>query len=157
MQLPLNELPGDLLHGALLAMRSVAPASDDADAERAETVIRHGYVESRTRLGLASRLVAGLPDGGLSALSLGNAGAALFLTALSLGSAQDRDLMTLASDESQVARLALTLRACGLKQPAVEEQFLTLHPDIALPEGFERIGADQAAAMLAAAAPSIGA
>lgn len=150
MQLPLLELPGDLLHGALIALRTLSDSRNDALAEVAEAAIRKEYDESRSRLGLASRLVAGLPEGGLAALSLGHAGTALFLTALALGSRQDRDLVALATDESQLARLALALRACGLKQAPVEEQFLTLHPDISLPEGFEQIGPDHAAAMLAA-------
>lgn len=156
MQLPLSELPGDLLHGALMALRTVSSPVDDPLAQQAEVAIRLACDESRSRLGLASRLVTGLPDGGAAALSLGHAGAALFLTALSLGSRQDRDLVALASDDSQLARLALALRACGLKQAAVEEQFLTLHPDVSLPEGFERISPDQAAAMLAAASPMVG-
>lgn len=152
MQLPLTELPGDLLHGALLALRNVPLPGGEADAQKAEALIRISYHESRTRLGLASRFVVGMADNGLSALSVSNAGSALFLTALSLASSQDRDLVSLMADESQLARLALSLRACGLKQPAVEEQFLTLHPDISLPEGFDRISADQAAALLARSA-----
>lgn len=152
MQLPLLELPGDLLHGALIALRTVSSPDLDTLAEQAEATLRQAYDEARSRLGLAARLVSGLPEGGLAALSLGHAGTALFLTALSLGSRQDRDLVALATDDSQLARLALALRACGLKQAPVEEQFLTLHPDIALPEGFEQIGPDRAAAMLATGA-----
>jgi len=156
MQLPLLELPGDLLHGALIALRTVSSPDLDTLAEQAEATLRQAYDEARSRLGLAARLVSGLPEGGLAALSLGHAGTALFLTALSLGSRQDRDLVALATDDSQLARLALALRACGLKQAPVEEQFLTLHPDVALPEGFEQIGPDRAAAMLATAAPMTG-
>lgn len=159
MQLPLLELPGDLLHGALIVLRTLSVGEGDALANAAagaEAAIRKEYDEGRSRLGLATRLVAGLHEGGLAALSLGHAGTALFLTALALGSRQDRDLVALATDESQLARLALALRACGLKQAAVEEQFLTLHPDIALPEGFELIGPDQATALLAAGAQMAG-
>jgi hypothetical protein len=43
------------------------------------------------------------------------------------------------------------MRAAGLKQPAVEAQFLYLLPDVALPEGFDRLAAGRAAALLAAA------
>lgn len=156
MQLPLLELPGDLLHGALIALRTVSSPDLDTLAEQAEAALRQAYDEARSRLGLAARLVSGLPEGGLAALSLGHAGTALFLTALSLGSRQDRGIVALATDDSQLARLALALRACGLKQAPVEEQFLTLHPDIALPEGFEQIGPDRAAAMLATGAPMTG-
>ena len=51
--------------------------------------------------------------------------------------------------EGQVARLALTLRAAGLRPEAIEEQFLAIHPDVSLPDGFEALGADRAAAILA--------
>ena len=47
------------------------------------------------------------------------------------------------------ARLALALRAAGLKQQAVEEQLLALHPQSAIPTGMESLGADRAAAILA--------
>jgi hypothetical protein len=39
-----------------------------------------------------------------------------------------------------------------LKPPAIEEQFGALHPDVILPEGFENLGADHAAALLARSA-----
>ena len=55
--------------------------------------------------------------------------------------------------DRQFARLALALRAAGLKQQAVEEQFLYLHPEIALPDGFDRLRADRAAALLAGSRP----
>ena len=74
---------------------------------------------------------------------------AFFVSALALASGQDRDMAVLATNEGQLARLALALRAAGLKPAGVEEQFLALHPDVALPEGFETLGADRAAALLA--------
>ena len=156
MQLPLTELPGDLLHGALVAMRTLAGVADDAQAAAAENAIRQEFSEARSRLGLAARLVTGMGGNAMSALSITHAGAALFLTALSLGSGQDRDLAALSTNDSQLVRLALALRASGLKQAAVEEVFLALHPDIALPVGFDQVGADNAAALLAAAVPHAG-
>lgn len=156
MQLPLIELPGDLLHGALIAVQTVSSPDNDTPAQQAATAIRQQYDEGRSRLGLAAQLVTGLTEGGLAALSVSHAGATLFLSAMALGSHQDRDLAALATDSSQLARLALTLRACGLKQAPVEEQFLTLHPDVALPEGFERVSPDQAAAILAATSSPMG-
>jgi hypothetical protein len=55
--------------------------------------------------------------------------------------------------ERQYARLALSLCAAGLKQQAMAEQFLYLHPDVALPEGFETLRADRAGALLATSQP----
>lgn len=111
---------------------------------------------SRTRLGLAARLIAGMGGAALSALSISHSGTALFLSALALASGQDRVVAVMSINETQLARLALALRASGLKQLAVEEQFLALHPDIALPEHFEQVSPDHAAALLAAAGPLAG-
>ena len=55
--------------------------------------------------------------------------------------------------DRQFARLALGLRAAGLKQQAVEEHFLYLHPQVALPDGFDTLRPDRAAALLASSRP----
>ena len=151
MQLPLNELPGDLLHAALLGLRSQAGEAAEAQlhAAEAERLIRTRYDESRSRLGLIARIVAGMGGAAGAALSITHAGVAIFSSALALASGQDRDMAVLATNEGQMARLALALRATGLKPETVEEQFVSLHPDVALPEGFEQIGPDRAAALLA--------
>jgi hypothetical protein len=153
MRLPLTELPGDLLHAALVALRGVvgadAPADDHAAA--AEAAIRARFDESLSRLGLLARLVTGMGAGVVAALSLHHAGAALFLSALALASRQDRDLATIATSETQRTRLILALAATGLKPSAIEEQLLALDPDAALPKGIERLTADRAAALLAIA------
>lgn len=147
MELPLGELPGDLFHFALLAMRTQASGGDDV-AARAEAGLRAGYDESRGRLSMIARLVTGIGGKAVEALAIENAGVALFLTALAIGSGQDRNLAVLATNDRQLARLALSLRASGLKPKAVEEQFLYLHPEVALPEGFDQLRPDRAAALL---------
>ncbi len=151
MQLPLAELPGDLLHGALVALRTLAGTEPEGDARAAaaEAAIRAGYDESRSRLGLISRLVTGMGGGATAALALTHAGVAMFLSALALASGQERDTAVLATNEGQLARLALALRAAGLKPMAVAEQFVSLHPEVSLPDGFDSLGADRAAALLA--------
>ena len=151
MKLALAELPGDFLHSALTAMRTVTETEPEADqrAAAAEAAIRRAYDEGRSRLGLISRIVMNMGGGAVAALSVGHAGVAIFLSALAIGSGQDRDVVALSTNEAQAARLLLGLRASGLKPEAVEQQFLALHADIAPPEGFERLGADRAAAILA--------
>jgi hypothetical protein len=151
MRLPLTELPGDLLHGALLSMRAIVGDDPEADATaaKAESAVRMSFDESRSRAGLIARLVTGMGGGAVAALSVGHAGVAMFLSAMAFASGQDRDLAVLATNEGQLARLALALRAAGMKPAAIEEQFLALHPEIALPDGFESLGADRAAAILA--------
>jgi len=145
MRLPLRELPGDLLHAALLALRAVAGSQDYAAAEDA---VRGGYDEAGSRLGLAARLVSGMGGGAVAALAIGHAGVAMFISALSIASGQDRDLAALSTSDSQQARLALGLCAAGLKPAAVEEQLLALLPDRPLPAGLDRIHAEDAAALL---------
>jgi hypothetical protein len=153
LQLPLNELPGDLLHSALLSMRTLVGTESDADerAAAAEAQIRVGYDEAASRLGLMSRIVEGMGNGAAAALSVTHAGTAIFLSALAIGSGQDRDAAVFSTDEAQVARLALGLRAGGLRQQGIEEQFLALHPDVSLPDGFDRVSSDRAAAVLSVA------
>jgi hypothetical protein len=154
MQLPLSELPGDLLHAALLAQRGHADedAASQAAVMQAEQAVRSRYDESRSRLGLISRILTGMGGGATAALSITHAGVGIFLSALALASGQDRDMAVLATNEGQLARLALALRASGLKPQAIEEQFVSLHPEVALPDGFENLGSDQAAALLARSA-----
>lgn len=153
MELALTELPGDLFHTALVTQRTLAGDAEGAASEVAETRLRAHFDESRGRLGLLARLVTGMGGGAIAALSIDHAGVAIFLTALSIGSGQDRDLAVISTNDRQLARLALALRAAGLKPAAVEEQFVYLHPDVALPEGFEQLRADRAAALLSTATP----
>lgn len=154
MRLPLTELPGDLLHAALVTMRSVAGIEPQSDsrAAAAEAALRSGYDEGRSRLGLLARLVTGMGAGAVAALSLPHAGVAIFLSALTIASGQDRDLTALAASETQRTRLALALRAAGLKSSAIECQLLALDPDAEMPVGLDRLEADRAAVLLALAA-----
>ncbi|MCK9541852.1 MAG: hypothetical protein M0R03_07465 [Novosphingobium sp.] len=153
MELPLRELPGDHFHGALLAMRAQAGDDPEADgrAAQAQAKLRGTYDEATSRLGLLSLLVGAMGGRAHAALSVSHAGLPLFLTALALGAGQGRDLVTLATADSRLARLALSLRAAGLKPAAIAEQCLALHPAAVPPEGFDALEADQAARILAMA------
>lgn len=151
MDLAAFELPGELFHVCLMALRTVtAPEIELAHhAALAETALRERYDEAASRLGLAGRLVVSMGGGAQAALSVAHAGVALFLTALAMGSGQERDAVILSTHESQVARFALALRAAGQKPALVEEQFLALHPEVTMPVGFDRLGVDLAASILA--------
>lgn len=149
MELPVHELPGDLFHEVLVLWRN---AMQDVGAEAAavaEKGLRASYDESSGRLGLLSRLVTGIGSGLMAALSIRHAGAAAFISALALASGQDRDIAALSTNDGQMARLALALRAAGMEAKAVEEQFFHIHPDVTLPDVFGLLSADRAAAMLA--------
>ena len=153
MELPLGELPGDLFHRALMALREHASDDEQAAVEAAERQLRDDYQEAAGRLALIARLVIGMGQKAPRALAIDHAGLAIFTTALSMASGQERDLVVLSFSERQYARLALSLCAAGLKEQAVLEQFLVLHPDVSLPAGFETLRADRALALLAASQP----
>lgn len=146
MELPLAELPPELFHEALVTWRE----HDRQGAAGAETEerLRRDYQESASRLGLLSRLVEGMPGGAREALSISDAGVPLFVSALALAARQPRELAVLSTNERQSARLALVLRAAGIEPDQIERQFLYLHPDASLPEGFDALRPDRAAALL---------
>ena len=145
MKLAWEELPGDLLHAALL---SVSATVGEA-AARTDAAIRQSFDEATSRLGLAARLVASLEDGGRTALSISHAGVSLFLTALALRTGETRETATFSTHEAHLARLALGLRSAGLAPGEVCEQAMTLHGHAALPPGFERVDQGTAGRILA--------
>lgn len=148
MELALDELPGDLFHRLLLAMRSCDDLPEAA-AEQAEARLRQGFDEAKSRAGQMARLLLALGQKADRALAIDHSGLALFASALANASNQSRDLAIHALGENQLARLALSLRAAGLSQGALEAQFLLLHPEITLPPGFDGLSAERAAALLA--------
>lgn len=151
MQFPVCELPGDLFHLVLLALRATA-AHDlvaDSRAAAAEAELRARYDERRTRLALLEQVLAGMGAEAAGALHLQTAGVALFLTALALGAGQDRDEAAFSITDSQVGKLTLMLSASGLKGEALLSQLAVLHPDLDLPDGLDLIRPDVAAAILA--------
>ena len=152
MQIPLGELPGDLLHIALVSMRAYIGADSSADGYGliAERSVRARFDEGRSRLGLMRRVLDAMDGTVADALALDQAGAALFLSALARGSGQTREAIIMATTDSQLPRLALALRASGLSQAAVAAQVRAFHPDAVLPVGQAELEVDQAAALLAA-------
>jgi len=152
MELPLAELPAELFH---MATKMLKTSQEDYPVE-AEAVCDHlraNYEESERRIGQITRLVMAMGHQAKRALAVDHAGLAIFATALSMASEQERDVVVLSLGENQCARLAISLRAAGLGQHAVEEQFLYLHPEISLPEGFDALRVDRAAALLSDSAP----
>lgn len=154
MQFPLHELPADLLHGALIALRAVV--GDEIRAGEAETALRIGYDEGRTRIALASRLVTGMSGGAIAALAVLHGGVALFATALALASGQDRDVVLLSLGGASAARLALALKAAGLKHETIQAHVSLLFPDSPAGAEWDRVGPDRAAELLAGRLPGGG-
>jgi hypothetical protein len=157
MQLPLAELPGDLLHIALVTMHAYVGTDGTAEgyALIAERSVRARFDDARGRLGLMCRVLdaSGAHDSaGGDALALDQAGLALFLTSLARASGQPREAVTMATTDGQQSRLVLALCASGLGPEAIAAQVLAFHPEATLPDGFEGLRADRAAAILVAAA-----
>ena len=146
-EMPLRELPGDLLELALGTARERGLLS-----AAAEQALRSGFDETASRLVLLDRAIAATGRESIAALNLRHAGVALFVTALATGAAIDRDTAVLATGEGQLARLALALVASGMSPEEAEGQLLALHPDADLPEGFDALTPDRAAALLKGAA-----
>jgi hypothetical protein len=153
MELPLRDLPGELFHKALLTLR--VHAGEQPSGVIAERRLRESFDEAAGRPGLLTRLVSGMECRAARALAIDHAGLSVFVTALAMATGQDRDLAVLSLTGRQFARLALSLRAAGLAPNAVEAQFVFLHPEVALPDGFELLGADSAGAMLTTSLPAV--
>ena len=149
MELPLNELPGDLFHAAIQHWRALDSGENEEIAGQVEEQLRSAFNEGDGRAGLLARLVSGMGSGSRAALSISHAGVAIFLTAVALSTGQSRDLVAMSTSDRQLGRLALALRAAGLKPGEVEEQFVHIHPEVSLPDGFDMLRVDRAAQLLA--------
>jgi len=150
MNLPLGELPAEVLHAMLETLRhSVAGDPNyEAHARNTEHAIRESYDEGLTRIGIANRLVGALGAGAFAALQITHAGVPVFLSALAAATGDARDVVAVSTSESQLARLALSLRAAGLSDREIEREFYAIHPDISLPDGFGRLDGGTARALL---------
>ncbi len=149
MELPLGELPGDLFHRVLQSWQESAGQTVAEPVTDASARLRSSFDESSNRLGMVAKLVTGMGNGAVAGLALGHAGVAIFLSALAIGINQDRDIVAISTNERQIARLAVSLCAAGLKPKEVEEQCVLIHGKVTLPEGFDGLRADRAVAMLA--------
>lgn len=152
MELPLMELPADLFRICLNTMRALGEDREGtaAYATAAESALRERYDERRTRLGLIERVIIKLDAEAVQALSLEHAGVAIFLTAVAIGSGQDRSGATFAVVDPDVLRFALSLTACGLNSGEVAAQLLAVHPQASIPHGLDLIAPDHALDLLAA-------
>lgn len=147
MQMPLSELPAALLHDVLLVLRH--RENHPAAFVAAEAAVRSRYNEGATRLGLIACLVAEMGDKPIAALAIEHAGLAIFSTALALISGEDRQKCMFAVAGGHGTRLALMLRASGMRLAAVQTTLLALHPSQGLAAKVARIAPERAAALLA--------
>lgn len=143
MELPLGELPAELFHAVLSAARDVAP--DGA----AEARLRSEYEEAASRLALLARLAREAGGQTPRALTIEDAGVALWLSVLAARSGESRERTACAAADPHLGRLLLTLRAAGMIPSEAERQALRVLPDAELPRGLADVGTREAAQWLA--------
>lgn len=130
MQLPVGELPAEVLHHCFASWRAIGGAQSNQAIDRAETLLRNDFSEGEGRLALLERMVLEMGDAATAALRVGHAGGSLFLTALARQSDQPRKKVAAATNVDQYARLVLALVVAGLPAARVEEQLVSIHPDL---------------------------
>ena len=148
MVLPLEELPGSLLNHAIACWQGANNLDDPQAVASILADMRKASVPDNTRTALFSSLLSGAAGVTEKALALPHAGVSLFISALATSSGIPREKAALLTNDRQMARLALSLKAAGLQPRTIEEQFLYLHPEIELPENFDRMHAGEARTIL---------
>lgn len=154
MDLPMGELPADLFLAVLDRFERTRLAFNPASVSQTLETLKGNYDEGAGRLGLLARLVSAMRGGAVAALELDHAGLALFASGMAALTKQPRDLAILACHERQAARLALSLRAAGLSEDAIERQFLLVEPAEMLPDGIGSLPPERALDLLAASGTS---
>ncbi len=157
MELPLTELPADLLRAAIKHGESLA----DPPLATGLAALASGYDEGATRLALLQRLVTAMRRAVVACLSFDRAGLALFAQGLAALGGVPRSQAVLACHDGQAAHLALALRAAGLDVAGIERQLLLISAPIgpqllAIAQLAPQQARAQLAAGLAAAVPERG-
>ncbi|MFN3988842.1 MAG: hypothetical protein ACK4IS_01145 [Erythrobacter sp.] len=114
MELPLHELPADLLRAAL----EQGGSTDHA--------VLASYDESATRLALLARLIKAMRRAVVACLAFDRAGLALFAEGLAAQAGIARSHAVLACHDGQAVRLALALRAADCDLAGIERQLLLI-------------------------------
>ena len=148
MEMPLAELPEDQFVNFLSVWRRQREDLSEDLAATVEKRIRRMRAENEARLSLLDRTVKGLGQRADVALSLMHGGAAMFLTALAHGAGQERDIAVVSTNDRQLVRFALTLRAAGLSAAETRAQLRCLHPDATMPEAIGQVSTGEARALL---------
>lgn len=153
MELPMAELPGDLVHRILLVQRR---RGDDPDVAAAtERLLRERYREGAGRAALLARLVLEAGHPAARSLDIADAGVAIFATALSLVTEDSRTRTVMGMAGPQFARFGLSLRAAGLSPAEVVARMSLLHPDSPLAATVAGLSVERAAALLASSASEL--
>ena len=84
MEMPIYELPAELFNLVVRRCASFFAENEEMGSPHVVPKLKRNYDESTTRVGLLTRLVAGMGEGARAALDIEHAGMAIFATALSL-------------------------------------------------------------------------
>ena len=148
MEMPLAELPYDQFANLVGVWRRQREDVTDDLASTVESRIRQTRSENEARLSLLGRTFRALGKRTDVALSLTHAGAALFLTALAHKAGQERDIAVISTNDRQLLRFALSLRAAGLNPAETRAQLRCLHPEATLPTAVDQVTTQDARALL---------
>ena len=154
MGLGLGELPAELFLSPLNSAQNNPAVTAIEGSDVAFETLRKRYDEGAGRLALFARLVLSMRGGAVAALDLEHAGLALFTSALAGLTRQSRDVAMFSCHERQTARLALSLRAAGLDQAAIKNQFVMFGPVERLHAAIAEIAPERAQEMLSASHPA---
>ena len=143
MELPLTELPGELFAVVVDLRNSVVSKGDSGTTSFAD------YDEANGRMALLDRLVCSIGQGASATLALDHAGVAIFLSGVAHLSQQHRQIIALSTDEGQIARLGVSLRAAGLRAAEIAKQLDLLHSHTGPMAAIEQLRIDQAKEILA--------
>lgn len=131
MQMPLRQMPGELLHTALAIGRTYSDNALLADA--IDQAVQVSYDEGATRLGLLT-ILANLDNFPRQrGLRLEDAGVALFVLGLSSVPGMAYEDAVLLLTRQQMLRLALVLRGAGCSSRTVNHNLFLLHEQVAAP------------------------
>lgn len=122
MELPLAELPADLLSTAI----RLADGLCEAGSARDLAALQASYDEAATRLGLLERLVAAMRRAVVACLAFERAGLALFASGIAAHTGAARAQVIISCNEQQTLRLALALRGAGLDPQGIERQLAVI-------------------------------
>ena len=136
-EMPLAELPADLMTLALTVRREHLGGEGREQAASAEAQLRAQHDDGATRVALFDRLATALGPPGV--MDLAHAGVPLFIAMLAQRARLPRRRATMLLTTSQRATLAVALRAAGLKRRQIARQLLILGPQLPLPDFLSRL------------------
>lgn len=147
-ELPLTELPADVLNLALLVRREHIGDQPREQVAAAEARLRADHDDGATRIAFYDRLATALGPAGV--LDLPHAGVPLFTAMLSQRARLSRRRSALLLTSGQRSTLAVILRAVGLKRRQIARQLLLLDPQAPLPDFLPRLRRQDARLLIAA-------